>query len=999
MRFCVLGAIEARHDGRVVAFGGGRATTVLAALLVKPNHAVSVSDLMGLLWPDSSPASARAQVHNLVSGLRRTLGGVAGLELIRTRPAGYELDLAGHELDLDEFRLLAERGRHAMREGSPALAAGSFAEALALWRGPALADVDGGTLVHVQNALHEERLAVAEAHLEARLALRQFSDVLRDVDALVVDNPYRERLHEIRMIVLAGSGRRADALAAYRTVYRQFVDELGVPPGPALRELHQRVLSGTAVVPPRFADLPAPRQLPPLTAALTGRDVLIREVAEALCAPVGGTAATALLVGPGGVGKTTVALAVAREAGGRFPDGQLFADMRGSRTEPVDPVAVAGRFLRALGVDGAMIPGDRDERIAMWRSHAASRRLIVVLDDVADEAQVRELLPGSPNSAVLVTSRRRLGGLLGTTHRTVPELTEACAVQLFAAVAGQARVDREPRIAAAIVGLCGRLPLAICVAAARLATNPSWSLSDLLDRLTEQRRRLSELAVGDLDVRAGIALSYQLLDEPARRLLRNLALADTPDWPEWMAAGLTGRPAGDAGVARALRELVDMHLVAALGADSLGQQRFRLHDLIADFARERGGEEDGSVERHEVVSRVLDGWYARTADADERLDHGMVVASGLARPRPDPVTTVSSPTAWFEIERANLVAAVHLARAHRLPGLAGGLALRLSGFLALRSYDEDRELVLSEALACARAGDDDPMLVRLLGALFAVRAQRDRYAELPAIAEEELAAARRIGDGLAVFIALTHAGRAARMLDRLSEAARLLEQAVSVVSDTRLPDGLAARALHTLSDVHAAMGRLDLALPLIEAAVAAEREAGGGRTMAIHLRDYGLLLTETGRLAEARLVLDEAMVSARQLDDDRGVAWVDQALAEHDMRLGDWSSARQRLTRSLSVQRRLGDREGEAQVLRSLGDLAACQERQATAIDLLRKSLRLWRELGARLEQARTLARLERMLAAAGDVDAARDAHDTWRATLTKLGLDDACLRTTPPAG
>jgi DNA-binding SARP family transcriptional activator len=994
MELRLLGPIEVREHGRALAIGGDRERLVLAVLLLNADRLTSTTQLVDAVWPDPPP-SAKPQLHNLISNLRRRLR-AAGDGFIVARPSGYELRLGGNELDLVTFRSLVTRARQAAADQDWPRAMATYAEALALWRGPALADVPpSGLGDQLRQSLEEERIAAAEARLDAGLALRRYPEILTEVAALIAEYPYRERLHELKMTALVGAGRRVDALDAYREAYRRLVDDLGVEPGHRLRDLEASILRGDDRVPGASPPPPIPRQLPAATALLIGRDKLIAEACAELRVRAANTSSTMLLVGAGGVGKSALALAVGHHCAAEFPDGQLYADLRGSQDAPADPHHVLGRFLRAFGVVGAALPEDPDERIALYRSHVAGKRLLLVLDDAAGEGQVRPLLPTTAGSAAVVTSRRQLRALLDVARWTVPVLTVDTAVALFASVVGVERAGRAEEATTAIVALCGHLPLAVSVAAARLASRPEWTVEELRDRLAGERTRLDELSVGDLDVRASIALSYRWLDPAQRLLFRRLGMITAPDWPGWVAQYLVDQPVP---VDPALDQLVDAHLVEALGRDGLGQARFRLHDLAAAFARERGVAEDGAERRAEAVARVLAGWLGLATIADQKLDHGMTFA--VANPAdltvPEVPGIAQAPTAWFELERVSLAAAVDQACRNGFTVIAGELALRQAGFLAQRSYDDDREQILAQALDSARERGADALLVRLLGALFAVRAQRDRYAELPAIAAEQLAVARRVGDSRAEFQALTDAGRAARALSRFTEAADRLEEALAVAYRAGLPDGLLSRALHTLAVVHTDLAQPDRALPLLEEAVARSRSAGNARTTAIQLRSYAVQLIEVGRLDEAQAALDEALAIADAIDDDRGRAWVEQAYAELDLRTGRWLAATARLSRSLRVHEEVEDQVGAARVQRSLGDLAIGTGRPAEAITPLRRALVAWRQLGARLEEARTLARLEHVHDALGDHTSAAAARDGCRAILLDLGLDEACLRLPP---
>jgi DNA-binding SARP family transcriptional activator/tetratricopeptide (TPR) repeat protein len=991
VEFRLLGPVEIRDGGRMLPVGSGRERFVLAMLLLHADRLTSADWLIDTLWP-APPASARAQLHNIISSLRRRLHG-RNDELIMTRPLGYELRLGPHRLDVLEFRRLAAGGRQAAASGDHGRAAAMLADGLSLWRGPALADVADELAAETRRALHEEKLVAAEAKLQAGLALGRFDEVLADLAGLMADHPYREELYQVQMLALVGAGRRADALSAYRQVYRMLADELGIEPGPGLRELEQRILRGEHVGPVRAAGLVPPRQLPPATAVLTGRDQLVARICTVLCRP-GTAAGPVVLVGPGGVGKTALALAAAHRLHGAFPDGQLYADLRGSHDNPADSHAVVGRFLRALGLDGAQLPDDPDERIAMYRSRLAGKRMLVVLDDAAGEEQMRPLLPGDAGCRTLVTSRRRLGALFGAAARwTVPVLEPADAVELLARIVGHQRVAAEPKAAAATVELCGRLPLAVCVAAARLAVRPDWTMAEFEVRLAEERRRLDELVVGDLDVRASIGLSYRALDPQPRELLRRLGLLAAPDWPTWVAQALLDRP-----VEQLLDRLADVHLVEPLGRDAAGQRRFRLHDLIADFARERAFDEDVESERHEALSRMLSGWLALATEADERVGHGMISAAGLAAPPPPegaegPART--TPREWFEAERISLVTAVDQACRLGLPDIAGGLALRLSGFLTVRSFDDDREHTLRQATACAREGGSEELRIRLAGALFAISLHRSRTDELPCIAAEELTLARRLGDRQREVGALANAGWAARVAGRLTEAAGWLEQAVATCSpDT--PSRLMTRALNGLAIVHREAGQPARALPLTRQALAIERQQGRPLITAICLINHAGALTDAGLLTEAEDAITEAIDLIGEKGDLLTATDVDLVRAEIDIRRGRWQSATQRLNRFLRLLEARSDWAGVADVLRALGDVAICRGEPHEAIEPLRRSEAIWRRLGVPLETVRVLARLDHALIAIGDSDSAAGYRREYRTILAELDLDEACLRLAP---
>jgi DNA-binding SARP family transcriptional activator len=983
--FGVLGPVEVWRAGEVLPVGSGRERFVLAMLLLNADRVVAADRLVDAMW-EVPPSSARAQLHNMISNLRRRLD-VEGL--IATRPVGYELLLGCHQLDLARFRRLVERGRELAAAGEHGPAAATLSEAAALWRGPALADVPDALVGGLREALHDERLAAAEAQLDAELTLGRYDAVLQALAALLFEHPYRERLYEVQLVALVGSGRRADALAAYQRVYRRFVEDLGVEPGYALRRLEQRILRGEALGPDRpHARATVPRELPPVVPVLTGRDKLIGAVSDALRRMGDSGPVIAVLVGPGGVGKTAVAVACAHALAEAFPDGQLHADLRGSHERPADSHAVVGRFLRTLGVDGASLPDDREERVAMYRSRLADRRTLVVLDDAASEDQVRLLVPGGSHCAALVTSRRQLGALVGAKRWRVPLLAAADAVELFVRIVGPDRVATVPEAAIEIVKSCGRLPLAVCIAAARLAARPDWTVDELRRRLAEERDRLDELSIGDLDVRVSIGLSYRTLDPLPRTLFHRLGRAGFPDWPDWVADTLLDQPAG-----RLLDQLTDAHLIEPVGRDAVGQSRFRLHDLVATFARERSLAED----QHwtEAQSRLLSAWLSLATVADKQIPHDLVRAPATDTASPPAAAARlarDTPSGWFEAERRCLLLAVDQACHLDPPDLAGALALRVAGFLSLRGYHDDWDRTVRQALSRVVEPEAGRLRARLLGSLCIACNRRDRYAELSATAEEELAVARRLNDREEEVRALTNIGLAAIRTGRYNEAIDRLEQALNGARRPDVPDRLLLDSLRYLAFANMTTGRADHALPLIEEALRIGRASSHTSRTALHLYHYGMVLAESGRPEESAAPLAEALRIFRELGNDMHAAYVEQTLADIDIRFGRHTVAAERLGRARQAHEKIGEGDGLAEAIRSTGDLAAAQGDWPTAINHLCRALAIWRTIESHVEVARTLARLERARTTLDQRDAAETCRREYRSILARLRLDEACL-------
>jgi NB-ARC domain len=411
------------------------------------------------------------------------------------------------------------------------------------------------------------------------------------------------------------------------------------------------------------------------------------------------------IAGKAGVGKTALAVRVAHRLRPRFADGQLYVNLRGAEAQALDPTEVLAGFLRALGVEGAAIAEGLEERVRQYRSRLADRRVLVLLDNAASEAQVRPLLPASPGCAVLVTSRTPLSGLEAVHPLTLDVLEGDQAVELLARLAGRGRVAAEPEAAATIVRLCGWLPLAVRIAGARLAGRPQWRLALLAERLADEHRRLDELATGDLEVRASVALSYQGRGEQERRLFRLLGLLVAPSFPAWVAATLLDiRLAEAEGL---LERLVDAQLVEAAGQDQAGQLRYRLHDLLRLFARERLQLEEPTASQRASLQRVLQTYLTLTEQADALLEPSGVNHYGgdpARNPRDHPAAAIvdQDPLGWLEAEQASLVAAVDQGCDAEIGEPSWRLATALVSFFGARAHWDDWQHTHTTALAAAR---------------------------------------------------------------------------------------------------------------------------------------------------------------------------------------------------------------------------------------------------------------------------------------------------------
>jgi DNA-binding SARP family transcriptional activator len=659
LEFRILGPLEVRRDGEVVPIPAPRQRAVLVALLLQANQVAPAEGLIEKLWGASPPRTARSVLHSLVHRLRRRLepGSPPAGGLLVTRQLGYLLTLEPGQLDLDQFGDLTERARRAMAAGQPAAAADLFRAALELWRGTPLADVSAAGLEQAAAPwLQEQYMETVEARLAADLAAGRHAEVVGELRSLVATYPLREQLSGQLMTALYRGGRQAEALDRYATLRDLLVTDLGIEPSPDLQRLHRAILAhdpalelaepaavpaaglpavgsaaaGAAVgdravggSPPGGAPASGPAaggravgaetaagtglacQLPSDLVDFTGRGVLAARLRRRLAGTASrqpGCHQGVTISGMPGIGKTALAVHAAHGVRAHFPDGQLFVDLRGTDPQPAEAGLVLGQFLLALGRPTGEAPDGTPARAALYRSLLAGRRVLVVLDNAADEAQVRPLLPPAGCAAV-VTSRRPLATLPGLRAYRLAAFTAAEAATLLTRVVPAAKRRGEPSDVAEIAALCGHLPLAVRIAGSRLAARPHWSLRRLADRLAPEHTRLDELAVGDLAVRASLDSSYRGLPAPLRRSFRLLCGVSCPDFAVRLAAAALELPARQA--EDALEGLVDAQLAEVAGRDTAGQPRYRLPDLVRIFGRERLDREETSADRRGMLDRAL----------------------------------------------------------------------------------------------------------------------------------------------------------------------------------------------------------------------------------------------------------------------------------------------------------------------------------------------------------------------------------------------------------
>jgi len=631
VRFRILGPLEVRADAaELINFSGVRQRAVMAGLLAEANRVISIDRLIKLLWDTQPPVTAKEQVQNVVSAVRRTLDQWAPLAgTVVTRSPGYMATVASDQLDATRFEELALQAR-TLAPTDPHQALGMYQEALGLWRGTALAGLGNEVIQATANRLNEERLTVFEERVELELVLGRDRHLIGDLQAMTIEYPLRERLRGLLMLALHRGGRTADALKVYRNTRRMLIDELGLEPSDQLRRLEQQILSNDRQLLRPAAPPPAPStseqsvaaqaaparvvesvatkrlttHLPVSFIKMAGRRSETRATVEHLVPSASAAQGATIVVvtGPPGVGKTAFAESIARSATNAFPDGRLWTCMLGRDARPVALRETLHRFLVPLGKPAPADATDYD-LIELYNEALANRTMLIVLDDVVDEAQIRGLLPANGNCSVLITSRRPLTALARAHTIALPGLDPEASMDMLSTLLGSGRVAAEPGAAKRIAELCDGLPLALHAIGARIAAKPHWRLSMVESRLANPKNRLGELTHSDLDLRSRLRRAESEQSAAAAVLFRRLALLEDVPVPSWVAATLVSV---DPLTAEALLEqLVDAWLLKA-EVDENDQLLYHMPPLARCYAIERLLTDESVESRRSATQRVRD---------------------------------------------------------------------------------------------------------------------------------------------------------------------------------------------------------------------------------------------------------------------------------------------------------------------------------------------------------------------------------------------------------
>jgi DNA-binding SARP family transcriptional activator/tetratricopeptide (TPR) repeat protein len=862
----VLGPVEVSVGSQTAGITQPGLRALVAMLALSANRVVPASALIDGLWQEEPSRARERNLHAGVYQLRKRLRALEpgrDADRLITRQPGYQLAVAPGELDLAQFTALAERGRESARRADHTAAADLFRQALELWRGEALADVAGlsDRLTASAAVLDRQRLDVQADRADAVLAAGHSAGVIAELTELVDAHPFHERLRGQLMLALYQSGRQADALACYQAGWQVLRDELGVEPGPDLRQLQHRILRADPALAParpgataggepgepaadksappgaagpaagtgpesRVNALPprtVPRQLPPGVRHFAGRQAELTQLDALLHqgAP-GGAAVITAIGGTGGVGKTALALHWAHQVAHRFPDGHLYVNLRGYDPGgvPVAPEEAIRGFLEALSIPAARIPAAPEGQSALYRTVLADRRMLILLDNARTAAQVRPLLPAAPGCFVIITSRATLSGLSisdGSAPVSLGLASQAEAEAILAVRLGPDRVAAEPASVAQLIMLCARLPLALAIAAARAAARPTVPLAALVTQMSREQDRLDALDVGDSEtsLRAVFSWSTRQLSAAAARMFWLLGLHPGPDVTVAVAASL-------AGVAwpEARRALLELENASLLSEHAPG--RYAFHDLLRVFAGEQAAESETTASLQAATSRFLD-HYLYTARQAGALIFGASLPLPALAPlpggavRPEELRTSREAINWFDAQHQVLIAAVLMAEAQGLDSYVWQLPCTMTEYFRAVGRMRDWARLNRIALAAAeRLGESDALgrvhfsigtHARITGAFAEAVSQLGRSMDyFRATGDLTAQAAVHLGISSAhvqrrpTLPAAEPAADVRAMLDHASRARELYREAGDKAGQ--------ARALNDLAAHHLALGEL-----------------------------------------------------------------------------------------------------------------------------------------------------------------------------------------------
>lgn len=1033
MEFQILGPVGLRLNGHWLTLGSDKERVLLAALALDVGRPVAIGQLMDRLWDGDPPARARENAHTYVSRIRRRLraaGTGPGAPTIVGRAHTYTLRTARDSVDRQRFQHFVDS---AFTGDGDARAVELLSRAEELWQGEALAGLPGFWAATVRRTLAETRLSASTSRIAAGLRLGRFAEQIGELSALVERYPGDETLLGQLMLAYYGSGRYADALRVHQRARQSLMTEYGALPGVELDMIHQGVLAraparelahggggtgrtagplaaaGAAATaaavaaagappvhvpeapesaapesyppvpePPVPAGLPPdvpPRRNLPQQPPLVGRRSELRALTSMIVdkgAQGGSVVAVEAVSGMAGVGKTALVIATSHLLAERYPDGQLYIDLRGHSPaqEPLTARAALATLLRLLGAPAFSIPAELEGRTALWRTMLAERRMVIILDDATGPEQVGPLLPSGSPSLTIIASRRHLTGIPQALSVPLDVLSKEDAITLFRGFAGEERT-RDIAETARIVGLCGYLPLAIELVAHRFRARTSWTLGVLAERLARSPGRLAEIRTADQEqeMTRAFALSYRTLTAQQRTAFRCLGLYPGPDFTADAAAALLGLPQDT--TERLLEGLLACHLLREPVPD-----RYRYHDLLHEYAYGLSSSEDSEQDRRQAVARLTD-FYVTTADLADRLAYPRRIRLDsptplLPMPRP-PLPDAAAARSWLTAERANLLATEDHVRRNGDPALAAQLACTLAGFLQAECYWQDAKKLLRHAVAhWDRTNDNEPALCRALIDLCAADASLGDYAEAAEAGERALELARELDDGPAEAEALRVLGTLNWHLGENRKALVLLQKSLAIKS---LSGDIwdKARSRNNIAVTMLFLGERARALVHFRAALFGFREAADKTAAAQTLNNMGELQMQAGELIAARRSFEECLSFLEVGGSRHERATVRTILAESLTEAGDSAAALVRFRTALSEFRSLGDRKGQAEALVGIGEaywrLGSAEESGRHLLE----ALKIAQDMGTAHQEVQALRRLGRADLAEGRLAVATD--------------------------
>jgi DNA-binding SARP family transcriptional activator len=1014
VEFRILGPPELIGRNGSISLPGRRQRTVLAMMLANAHHVVPLDHLVDAVWDDRPPATAKRQIQNCVAALRRLLAhNEPGEPPIYAEGTGYRIMPGPDELDAQVFQDRVAAAHQLAAEGALLEAATEVRSALALWRGPALLGLTGSPVAAAAARLDEQRLAAHELHADVELRLGHHDALIGELTELVAANPLRESLVGQLMRALQRSGRQAEAIHVYHRLRALLSDELGIDPNASIQQLYTVILSNEPIGPRSPASVgtnggtgdggtagtpgaalqprPVPAELPADAAGFTGRTEALATLDDLLPGGAGhdrGAVMISAITGTAGVGKTALAVHWAHRVKDRFPDGQLYVNLRGFDAHaPMSPIEALAQLLHALGVPAEQTPTHVQTATGLYRSLLAGQRALIVLDNAANAEQIRPLLPGTPGCQVVVTSRDRLSGLIahdGARRLTLDVLSTEEADRLLTRVLGRDRVATEPTAAAELAEACSFLPLALRVAAANVANQPWSSLAEQVAALRghDGLTALDVEGEAETGVRRAFDRSYEVLDRDARRLFRFVGLVACPELTVDAASALVAAP--ERQVRQWLNRLVAGHLIheAAPG-------RYTCHDLLRQYAAGRAEAHDSVTQRRAAQRRIY-GWYLHCADAAAKALYPHRLRLPVPEPEAGPTARFddfAAALAWLDGNRAELAAAVRHAGGLGLNTIACLLADTMRGYFRLRRHVGDWTRAAGIAMAAADADGNPRLQVSALLSLGDLHQCESGHRKAIEYFDGALAVSQRCGWKEAEAAALGYLGPPHRELGRVRQAADYHSRALRLYRELGSAYGEAV-ALDCLGRTYRLQGWLAEAADCYERALRLYRETGSAQGEVIARHDLGEMCHALNRLDEAAEHLTEALALAQRIGDRCFEAYSLSSLSALSRDLGHDERAVALGEAARGLARELGETRAEAVAENALGASHSHANRHREALAHHRRALEISRAARDRYTEVEALIGLSAACRAIGDAGPGVGHAEEAAAIAYRLGFE-----------